>query len=93
MTTNVTTMQGDLLTLHKWWLDADVVFCNTLAFDDALLDALVILLQKLKTNTFILTTGRLNDKERLSDTKFECLEFSIGSFSWGDSTMWIYKKK
>ena len=93
MTTNVTTMQGDLLTLHKWWLDADVVFCNTLAFDDALLDALVILLQKLKTNTFILTTGRLNDKERLADTKFECLEFSIGSFSWGDSTMWIYKKK
>ena len=83
---------GNFLIDTKWYKDANVVFCNSLAFEDDLLDALCDLLRELESGTFLLHSGRLNSNNRL-EKDFVCLEFSNMEFSWGTSTMWIYQRQ
>jgi len=89
--TPVDIKHGNILK-EQWYKDANVVFCNSLAFEDNLLDALCELCAKLEPGTFLLHSGRLNSKNRL-EQDFVCLEFSNMKFSWGISTMWIYQRK
>ena len=90
-TTQVTTQIGDICNI-AWWEDADVIYCNTLAFTEELLTIMRTLMVKVKKGTFVLTTGRLNDDEHMDDA-FVCLEYAMQPFSWGMSTLWLHQRK
>merc|ERR1712146_503787 len=75
-----------------WWEDADLVFCNTLAFDDDLVDQLVTLLCRLRDGVIILHSGKIQKKEIFNEY-FEQLEFGMRRFSWGTAVLWIHRRK
>ena len=87
----VDTLLGDI-TEVPWYNDATVVFCNTLAFDGPLLCTLAELLSNLSSGCFLITSGRLNDANRL-DHDFVLLECSFEEYSWGKSSLYIHQRK
>ena len=90
-TTQVSTQMGDICNI-AWWEDADVIYCNTLAFTEELLTIMRALMCKVKAGTFVMTTGRLNDEGHMDDA-FVCLEYAMQPFSWGMSTLWLHQRK
>ena len=87
----VSTICGDL-TQIPWWKNGNVIFCNSLVFDDHLLSQLALLLENVASGTFLISSGRLNQKNRL-DKCFDFLECSVADYSWGKSSVWIHKRK
>ena len=77
---------------EPWWDDADLVFCNTLAFSDALLEAVAERLGRLKPGVIILHSGRINEMAAFK-RDFELLEFGFHTFSWGSSSIWYHRRK
>ena len=91
LSTEVVTKQGDLRD-YPWYVDADVIYCNTLAFTEELLEELSDLLSRCKPGTFLIHSGRANETKKLMD-EWKYLEFELQPFSWGNSTVWIHQKK
>ena len=58
-TTSVLTKLGDICDeTFPWFEDADVIYCNMLAFEEELLHKVRELLKRVRPGTFVLTTGK-----------------------------------
>ena len=92
-TATVEIREGDL-TQIPWWDDphADVIFSNTLAFDDELIGRLSVLLLRLRPGVFVISSGRLPENKDFTEG-FEVLDFKFQPFSWGSSTVWLHRRK
>ena len=88
--TSVQMVLGDIRN-YPWWEDADLIFCNTLAFSGALLDIFAERLSRLRPGVIILHSGRINEK-KLFQKHFELLEFGFHRFSWGNSSIWYHRR-
>ncbi len=92
-TATVEIREGDI-TQIPWWddPDADVIFSNTLAFDDELIGRLSTLLLRLRPGVFLISSGRLPENKDFNEG-FEVLDFKFQPFSWGSSTVWLHRRK
>ena len=87
----INTILGDITEI-PWYKDATIIFCNTLVFDDTLLLTLAEQLKNVSSGCFLITSGRLNSENRLSE-HFTLLECSMQKYSWGMSSLWIHQRK
>ena len=87
----VSTVHGDL-TKIPWWNESNIIFCNTLVFEDDLLCSLAKLLEQIKPGSFLIHSGRLNHGQRL-EKHFDLLENQVDEYSWGKSSVWIHVKR
>ena len=91
--TEVTMVLGDIRDeCLPWWSDADLVFCNTLAFSRGLLEIFAERLSRLRSGVIIIHSGRVNEIT-LFQKHFDLLEFGFHRFSWGSSSIWYHRKK
>jgi Histone methylation protein DOT1 len=74
------------LALHDW-TDADVVFANSVCFDDELYHNVTNLALKMKKGAFFISFTK-----RLPSADFVVLEYSLQQQSWGSSTVFIMQK-
>ena len=89
--TEIKMVLGDIRE-YPWWDDANLIFCNTLAFSEALLDVFAERLSRLRPGVIILHSGRINEKPAFQ-AHFELLEFGFHRFSWGSSSIWYHRRK
>jgi hypothetical protein len=76
-----------------------------LAFEEELVELVRNLLLRVRSGTFVITTGKLQaypenetttkrdgGSGELDEQGFECLEFTMQPFSWGISAIWIHRR-
>ena len=73
--------------------DADVIYCNALAFTQELVESLVELVGRARSGTFLIVTGGHKLAQAPGFEKhFELKESQRIAFSWGESVCGVYRR-
>mmetsp|Transcript_20217 Transcript_20217/g.57618 ORF Transcript_20217/g.57618 Transcript_20217/m.57618 type:complete len:286 (+) Transcript_20217:489-1346(+) len=81
--TKVELLRGDALKLN--WADADLAFCNSTCFDQAMMALLAERADAMRPGAFFVTFTR-----RLPSKRWQVLEYERHSMSWGEATVFIH---
>ena len=87
----------DDITKTTYWYNANVVFCNSLAFDQELCNKVADMAINLKPGAFFISSGNINNpKYGNNTTKFEQyftnLDYKAMRYSWGLSSVYIHRR-
>ena len=78
------------ITTNTEWYHADLIYCNTLAFNPDLIERLTKVAMQVKPGCFFISSGNL-----MTDAfhkGYKLLEFKTQPYSWGNSSVYIHQR-
>jgi SAM-dependent methyltransferase len=80
------------------WSDGTVVYCPSLLFDDCLMERIAVQALKLQPGAFLISLKKFPNHSADSDSQgfhrsFEMVSQSVVPMSWGDASVYVYRRQ